>query len=1148
MNCQDIYNRILELAEMHDKVKPAALNKLAHETLVLVCHEALKDSRRAYGNLFSQVDFLCKQHHVPTKDRVAIQAMRRHSNRTEAVTREDFLYDMRALCRFVSAITQSDIPTEVWKVLPIEARPYPKTGGIDVKYVRCIVTGKKDFTVFATAEQTLDGGSLSIDCSAEALQHVCRLATEGTQLNVLDAKIAEQRHDGEGTHYTLVPTLVVVEPDYLIDISAIAACFKDYGHHPLQYVVDRMKPRANSQAILLGHFAGHALDDMINKGKDFQFADTLKKSFADYALEYSTCKDFVPDKFKQEAWQQTLFIKQAVEVMFRQKGRQQAILEPSFVCEGLGLQGRVDLMTIDFSLLVEQKSGKNINLEYHQKGKHGSWQLEPHYVQLLLYYGVLRYNFHLGYNHSDIHLLYSKYGPEEGLMSVAFYRDLFLEAIKLRNQIVATDYYIARHGFNSIVGLLTPETLNERADHSMFYHRYLLPQIEQVTKPLHSMPPLEKEYFCRMMTFVYREQLLSKVGAQEGTSSCMADLWNMPLTEKVETGNIYMGLTIKAKACAEGSDVPQLITLRVPGQEAGFLPNFRRGDMVYLYAYQAEDTPDARKSILYKGNIQDIKTEEITIALTNGQQNPEVLKVQHEEDNGKHLLRYAVEHAASDSTTASSVRGLHALITAPEERKALLLGQRPPQCDQSISLSRSYHDNYDEVLLKAMQAKDYYLLVGPPGTGKTSMALRFLVEEELTHPNASLLLTAYTNRAVDEICAMLDDAGINYIRIGNEYSADPRFKRHLMGEAVKACPRLDNMRRLLMQTKVIVGTTATLTGRPFVFELKHFSLAIVDEASQILEPAIIGLLAAHRQRLDKSEQSCIDRFILVGDHKQLPAVVQQDEATSSVNSKLLRDIHLTNCRNSLFERLLLTEKAAARTAFIGVLRRHGRMHPDVAAFPNNKFYAHERLTPVPLPHQTSTALPYHAEKASNDTDRMLCSHRLLFVPSPSCRHPEVSDKVNMAEATIVAHLLKHIRTLLGNDFDAGKSVGVIVPYRNQIAMISKEIELLNMPELQQISIDTVERYQGSQRDIIIYSFTVQTSWQMEFLTASCFTEEGKVIDRKLNVALTRARHQMIMTGNINTLSTHPIFRDMLHYIKDKGGMYYIHQPSATLLP
>ena len=87
-----------------------------------------------------------------------------------------------------------------------------------------------------------------------------------------------------------------------------------------------------------------------------------------------------------------------------------------------------------------------------------------------------------------------------------------------------------------------------------------------------------------------------------------------------------------------------------------------------------------------------------------------------------------------------------------------------------------------------------------------------------------------------------------------------------------------------------------------------------------------------------------------------------------------------------------------------------------------------------------------------------------------------------------------------------------------------------------ISIDTVERYLGSQRDVIIYSFTIQQAHQLDFLTANTFTEDGHEIDRKLNVALTRARKQLILTGNVKTLSASPRFRKRMDYIKGKGGM------------
>ena len=124
-----------------------------------------------------------------------------------------------------------------------------------------------------------------------------------------------------------------------------------------------------------------------------------------------------------------------------------------------------------------------------------------------------------------------------------------------------------------------------------------------------------------------------------------------------------------------------------------------------------------------------------------------------------------------------------------------------------------------------------------------------------------------------------------------------------------------------------------MTSKPFIFSLKHFKLAIIDESSQILEPNLIGLLSA------------VDKFILIGDYKQLPAVVQQSEQDSGIptindsqkggviDMSILQDICLTNCRNSLFERLIHWEDHEERSEFIGILRRQGRMHPEIAEFP-----------------------------------------------------------------------------------------------------------------------------------------------------------------------------------------------------------------------
>jgi superfamily I DNA and/or RNA helicase len=102
-------------------------------------------------------------------------------------------------------------------------------------------------------------------------------------------------------------------------------------------------------------------------------------------------------------------------------------------------------------------------------------------------------------------------------------------------------------------------------------------------------------------------------------------------------------------------------------------------------------------------------------------------------------------------------------------------------------------------------------------------------------------------------------------------------------------------------------------------------------------------------------------------------------------------------------------------------------------------------------------------------------------------------------------------------------------------MIRRAIEALNQPLLMDISIDTVERYQGSQRDIIIYSTTVSHRYQLDFLTANTFFDQEMAVDRKLNVALTRARCRMFIVGHEPTLRQNPLYASLIEYIKRGEG-------------
>ena len=1142
----ELFSRIADILSAPSEAQALIM----HETLVIACHEGLKNTRHGFGNLSSQVESLCRQHNIAPQDIVAIQKMRRHSNSNAPILPEDVAYDCRALAIFVSAVVQEAIPSFLVGKIPARGRTTENIQITNYRYIRCIVR-EWDESIIQVAVTNQDSSEelLMVDYmnTPEYVDfgYLRSLLREGMQLNLLDCTVNRKK---------VVPRLIVVEPDYLIDISTIANCFETYGHHPLLFTVNRLTPRLSNKHIVLGNFAGSALDDIINHPAGYDIKETFRSNFREKALDYATCPDFDAASFKQDAERQVENIKEIVDEIFQTFDREKAILEPSFVCERLGIQGRVDLMTTDLKLLVEQKAGKNTFIERKCKNQHGSLHVEKHYVQVLLYYGILQYNFQLSPKNAHIQLLYSKYPLPDGLLEVEPLQKLIREAIRFRNQAVATEFWMADNGFDRMLPLLTPQTLNLKKQNDNFYNRYLLPQLTETLAPLHQLNDLERTYFTRMMTFVIKEQLVSKVGVQEGVGNSNADLWNMPLAEKKETGNIYTGLTIKEKERSNSFNGYDTITLSVPQQGEDFLPNFRRGDMIYLYAYKKDEAPDVRMSILFKGSLQEIHGDRLVVHLNDGQQNPDLISGDY----------FAIEHAGSDIGGTSAIRSLYTFITSNEERRQLLLGQRAPRSDKSLTLSRSYHPDYDEIILKAKQAQDYFLLIGPPGTGKTSQALQFLVREQLagniysqpssaysaedskhnklseaintqhSTPNTqtAILLLAYTNRAVDEICNMLTENELDYIRIGNEFSCDPKYSDHLLKEVLDDNATLNSIKSTIADARIVVATTSTMNSNAALFNIKHFDLAIIDEASQILEPNIIGLLSTRH-----AERRTIKRFILIGDHKQLPAVVQQqDTLETEETNTFLKNIHLLSCANSLFERLILTERAAGRTDFIGTLHKQGRMHPDIADFANRKFYAREQLECVPLAHQLEQTLAYN-ETSEDETDDVLKAHRMIFIPSKPCRQLNISEKVNTEEARIITDLLRRLYRQLGNNFDPQKSVGVIVPYRNQIAMIRKEIEKLGIPELEEISIDTVERYQGSQRDIILYSFTIQSRYQLDFLTANTFYEDGQPIDRKLNVAITRARKQLILTGNEPTLRQNQIFTELIDYIKEKGGYY-----------
>ena len=280
-------------------------------------------------------------------------------------------------------------------------------------------------------------------------------------------------------------------------------------------------------------------------------------------------------------------------------------------------------------------------------------------------------------------------------------------------------------------------------------------------------------------------------------------------------------------------------------------------------------------------------------------------------------------------------------------------------------------------------------------------------------------------------------------------------------------------------------------------------MAIIDEATQILEPQLLWLLSAK----SSDNRNAVDKFILIGDHKQLPAVVIQTKEESEVHDEQLRQIGLYNLKDSLFERLYRCHLSEENSPALDMLCRQGRMHPGVAYFPNQAFYD-GKLKPIGLPHQQEN-IPIP----------------VLFIPSQKDTN-SLSGKTNLHEARMAADWAEKLWNEDSISFDPNRTLGIITPYRSQIALIRKELQSKGIPELLKISVDTVERYQGSERDIIIYSFCVNHIHQLKSLP-NLTEENGIQIDRKLNVALTRARKRLIIIGVSELLKRNDIYNRLI---------------------
>ncbi len=881
----------------------------------------------------------------------------------------------------------------------------------------------------------------------------------------------------------------VYKPDLLIGVTSISECFQSDGASSLFYLAKKLLPNDFSVHMLVGNIVNFCLDELVHDS-ELSFKELLLQIFQLAPLDFARLSDDDLRALLSKVELHFDNLKNVVKNELAETGitKDKAYLEPSFYSPEYGIQGRLDMYHFDQakqqSDIIELKSGKLFKAN-------GYGLNENHYVQTLLY-DLIMESVYNGKVKSNNYILYSSLDGKR-LRYAPRVRTKQYKALEIRNDIVLLEDLLSDQSsdiFLKVLDALNPERIPKnynflKRDGKLFYETYS------------KVSDVEKSYYNSFLAFINREFQNSKIG-RHGVyqSNGLASLWLDPLNEKIDNFRILSYLKI-----VENFSKEKLPTIDLEFTEkSSQLSRFRVGDIAVFYPDDGRERA-ALRSQLFKCTIIELSSERICIRLRARQKNLDIFD---------QFETWHLESDVLDSGFHLQLNGLYRFLKSPDIYKKQILGEVAPlQTESEIHYNNDkLTDEQSQVLNQAISSQDYYLLWGPPGTGKTSVMIRSFVDYYYKQTDLNIILLAYTNRAVDEICEAVDDVlGGNFIRIGSRYSTQDKFKGKLLSQTIDTISSRRILQKKLSENRVFISTISSFQGRTDLTGIADFDLVIIDEASQLLEPMLVGFLSKFK------------KFILIGDHKQLPAVVGQDEAKTIVDSKLL--LESTNIRNmstSLFERMYMQSQDKGWNWTYGGLSHQGRMHTDILNFVSPNFYEGQLKVMAGI----DRLIDAPKLKSQDELQTQLINSRVLFIDTPI--DEALMKKTNRVEAKITAKLIEIWKDIYKkNEVVMNRnSLGVITPFRSQIAMIGEE---LDDETLKYVTLDTIERYQGGSRNQIVISLAVSQAQLLDSIS----NESSEGIDRKLNVALTRAKENIVILGAKEILSRKPIYKSLIEY-------------------
>lgn len=615
-------------------------------------------------------------------------------------------------------------------------------------------------------------------------------------------------------------------------------------------------------------------------------------------------------------------------------------------------------------------------------------------------------------------------------------------------------------------------------------------------------------------------------------------------------------------------------------QGGGALHLFQSGKNVVLFSNAGPAGGNTDKKPTTPGIITNLRRNRITVTLTKDEL-PEWA------DEGKLGVELTYDEMSYREMEFAMQKVIGAFGTRLAELREILLGKKPAgflDRRDLPDLIPGLNPSQQQAVRHCLMARDVAVIHGPPGTGKTTTLVQAIMQT--LQFERRVLVTAPSNTAVDLLTEKLARAGARVVRIGNpsrvsdlllDHTLDAQLMRHpdyqqarelrksaeqfrqmagqykrnfgyeerqqrarLRDEAKAMYDQADRLERyasdeLIERAQVITATLVGTSAR--AVRHLHYDTVFIDEAAQALEPAC--WIAINRA----------DRVVLAGDHHQLPPTVKSEDAARK------------GLRTTLFEKVIDRQADVAR-----MLTTQYRMHRQIMQFSSGQFYdgrlhaadsvaeadlhaydpevfyegpavefidtAGTGFNEVGIEESRSVANPEEANLLLRYLDSLLENYHAGAHTAPPPPEEIEADADDFDDAPAPATTQETPTTQSPNhQTTAPLTIGVIAPYRAQINYLRDQTEdefprLRELLHRRHLSINTVDGFQGQERDIIVLSLTRSNSnGEIGFLSDI----------RRMNVAMTRARKRLIAVGDSATLSAHPFYREFIAYVEATGG-------------